>query len=108
MLIASLDISKVEVVLLGCSKEETIEHLIGIGMTLIDIVTTVATEKVIDGLKLVLEDNMTVAEVSKELSIHYNSLYKWISEYEEHGESAFPGHGTALYSYHSCISHSGI
>ena len=50
-------------------------------------------------VKLVLEDNMTVAEVSKELSIHYNSLYKWISEYEEHGESAFPGHGTALYSY---------
>ena len=50
-------------------------------------------------VKLVLEDNMTVAEVSKELSNHYNSLYKWISEYEEHGESAFPGHGTALYSY---------
>lgn len=50
-------------------------------------------------VKLVLEDNMTVAEVSKELSIHYNSLYRWISEYEEYGESAFPGHGTALYSY---------
>ena len=42
---------------------------------------------------------MTVAEVSKELDIHYNSLYRWISEYEEYGESAFPGHGTALYSY---------
>lgn len=50
-------------------------------------------------VKLVLEDNMTVAEVSKELGIHYNSLYRWISEYEEYGESAFPGHGTALYSY---------
>ena len=50
-------------------------------------------------VKLVLEDNMTVSEVSKELSIHYNSLYRWISEYEEYGESAFPGHGTALYSY---------
>lgn len=42
---------------------------------------------------------MTVSEVSKELSIHYNTLYRWISEYEEYGESAFPGHGTALYSY---------
>ena len=31
-------------------------------------------------VKLVLEDNMTVAEVSKELDIHYNSLYRWISE----------------------------
>ena len=50
-------------------------------------------------VKLVLEDGMTVAEVSKELNIHYNSLYRWISEYEEYGESAFPGHGTALYSY---------
>ena len=50
-------------------------------------------------VKLVLEDNMTVSEVSKELSIHYNSLYRWISEYEEYGESAFPGHGSALYSY---------
>ena len=50
-------------------------------------------------VKLVLEDNMTVAEVSKELDIHYNSLYRWISAYEEYGESAFPGHGTALYSY---------
>ena len=50
-------------------------------------------------VKLVLEYAMTVAEVSKELSIHYNTLYRWISEYEEYGESAFPGHGTALYSY---------
>ena len=53
----------------------------------------------IAAVKLVLEDDMTVAEVSKELDIHYNSLYRWISEYEEYGESAFPGHGTALYSY---------
>ena len=50
-------------------------------------------------VKLVLEDDMTVAEVSKELSIHYNTLYRRISEYEEYGESAFPGLGTALYSY---------
>jgi len=49
--------------------------------------------------KLVLEDNMSVSEVAKELSVHYNTLYRWISEYEEYGESAFPGHGTALYSY---------
>jgi len=42
--------------------------------------------------KLVLEDNMSVSEVAMELAIHYNSLYRWISEYEEYGESAFPGH----------------
>ena len=48
--------------------------------------------------KLVLEDNMSVSEVAMELAIHYNSLYRWISEYEEYGESAFPGHGSALYN----------
>lgn len=53
----------------------------------------------IAAVKLVIEDNMTVLEVSKELSIHYNTLYRWISEYEEYGKSAFPGHGTALYYY---------
>lgn len=53
----------------------------------------------IAAVKLVIEDNMTISEVSKELSIHYNTLYRWISEYEEYGESAFPSHGTALYSY---------
>ncbi len=41
---------------------------------------------------------MSVAGVAKELSIHYNSLYRWISEYEKYGESAFPGHGSALYN----------
>jgi Transposase and inactivated derivatives len=49
-------------------------------------------------VKLVLEDNLSVSEVAKELSVHYNSLYRWISEYEEYGESAFPGHGSALYN----------
>lgn len=42
---------------------------------------------------------MPVSEVSRALVVHYNSLYRWISEYEKYGESAFPGHGTALYSY---------
>lgn len=42
---------------------------------------------------------MSVSDAAKALSIHYNSLYRWISEYEEYGKSAFPGHGTALYSY---------
>lgn len=49
-------------------------------------------------VKLVLDVDMPAAEAAKALSIHYNSLYRWISEYEEYGESAFPWHGTALYS----------
>jgi len=52
----------------------------------------------IAAVKLVLEDRIPVAEVAKGLSIHYNSVYRWINEYEEFGESAFPGHGSALYN----------
>jgi len=50
-------------------------------------------------VKLVTEDGVPVGQEAKELDIHYNSLYKWIREYEEFGENAFPGHGCALYSY---------
>ncbi|EJV76480.1 MULTISPECIES: transposase [Bacillus cereus group] len=38
-------------------------------------------------VQLLLEENIFVKEVSKELSIHSNALYHWISEY---GESALP------------------
>ncbi|HHJ9983460.1 TPA: transposase, partial [Streptococcus pyogenes] len=34
--------------------------------------------------------------ISSTLKIHLNSLYRWIQEYEKYGESAFPGHGSAL------------
>ncbi|NEW04325.1 IS3 family transposase [Bacillus megaterium] len=49
-------------------------------------------------VQLVLEENLFVKEVAKELSIHPNTLYRWVSEYEEYGESAFPGRGSALYN----------
>ena len=50
-------------------------------------------------VKLVLEDELPVAVVSKELSIHYNTLYRWIAEYEEFGDEAFPGNGSVIHSY---------
>ena len=34
-----------------------------------------------------------VAFVAKKLDIHENSLSRWIQEYEQHGERAFPGKG---------------
>lgn len=45
-------------------------------------------------VQLVLEENMFVKGVSRELSIHSNTLYIRIIEYRE---SAFPGRGSALY-----------
>ena len=45
-------------------------------------------------VKLILEEGFSVKEVSQELDA--NSLYRWVQEVEEYGESAFPGNGTAL------------
>ncbi|SUO74779.1 transposase [Streptococcus pyogenes] len=53
----------------------------------------------LSAVKLILEEEQPVKMVSSTLKIHPNSLYRWIQEYEEYekyGESAFPGHGSAL------------
>ena len=47
-------------------------------------------------VKLVQSEDDSVAKVAKELSIGGSSLRRWINEYDEYGESAFPGHGNAL------------
>ena len=51
---------------------------------------------VISAVKLILEEGYSVKEVSQELDVHANSLYRWGQEVEEYGENAFPGNGTAL------------
>lgn len=51
----------------------------------------------IQAVKLVMEDEFSVKEVSEQLEIHHNSLYRWVSEYEKYGDSAFPGKGSALF-----------
>ena len=40
----------------------------------------------------------SVLEVARELGISGNSPRRWINEYDEYGESAFPGHGNALFN----------
>lgn len=50
----------------------------------------------LSAVKLILEEEQSVKMVSSTLEIHPNSLYRWIQEYEKYGESAFPGHGSAL------------
>ena len=49
-------------------------------------------------VKLAGDGASSVAEVSKELGISASSLRRWINEYDEYGESAFPGHGNALFN----------
>ena len=50
-------------------------------------------------VKMIVEDDIPVKTVAKELEVHQNTVYRWLSEYEEYGEDAFPGHGSRLYSY---------
>ena len=50
----------------------------------------------IAAVKVALEENNTITQVSRELGINGNVLRRWINEYEQYGESAFPGNGNAL------------
>jgi len=49
-------------------------------------------------VKLAGEENTSTKEVAHELNISVSSLRRWINEYDEYGESAFPGHGNALFN----------
>lgn len=52
----------------------------------------------IAAVKMASEDNVSVKEVALALNISVSSLRRWINEYDEYGESAFPGHGNALFN----------
>ena len=43
--------------------------------------------------KLVLEQGMTRTKVAQDLGVNINQVSKWVREYEENGEHAFPGNG---------------
>jgi transposase len=51
----------------------------------------------LSAVKLIVEEGFSVKEVSKELDIHANSLYRWFKEYEKYVDSAFPGKGSAIF-----------
>jgi len=46
-----------------------------------------------DVVRLVLDEGLTKAEVSRRLGINQNSLGKWVRAYKINGEHAFPGKG---------------
>ena len=49
-------------------------------------------------VKLAQEAEQSVTQTAKGLGISVSSLRRWINEYDEYGESAFPGHGNALFN----------
>jgi len=46
-----------------------------------------------EAVKLVIEGGRIASEVSKGLGINENILYRWIKQYREDSENAFPGKG---------------
>ena len=42
--------------------------------------------------------SQSVKDVAWDLGISGTNLRRWINEYDEYGESAFPGHGNALFN----------
>jgi len=47
----------------------------------------------VETVNLITGSDQSVAEVAQNLGIHPNTLYKWIRQYGENPEEAFPGKG---------------
>lgn len=47
----------------------------------------------INAVRLVLEEKLTIRQVSQDLGIGQSTLDKWVRDIKKHGLSAFPGKG---------------
>ena len=47
----------------------------------------------IEAVGLATSSDHTVPEVSQDLEIHPNTLYRWVRQYGENPQEAFPGKG---------------
>jgi transposase len=47
----------------------------------------------IETVRLVTDSDLTVVEVAEDLGIHPNTLYKWVRQFGDNPEEAFPGKG---------------
>ena len=46
-----------------------------------------------DAVRLVTEKGVSVSQVSLDLGIHENTIYKWMRQYKTDPQGAFPGKG---------------
>lgn len=47
----------------------------------------------LEAVRLVHEQNMTVAQAARDLDLHENVLRKWVKDYKDDPANAFPGQG---------------
>lgn len=53
-------------------------------------------------VKLVLDDEVPVSHVAQQLSVHPNSPYRWVNEYEKYGEH-YTFSGTPKYDIQNAV-----
>jgi transposase len=46
-----------------------------------------------EAVRRVIEQEQNVTDLARELGIHVNSIYKWVSEFKRDNTNAFPGSG---------------
>lgn len=44
-------------------------------------------------VQMIQEEGKAVAQAARELGLHENTLYRWIAEFKQDGDQAFPGSG---------------
>ncbi|MCY7520682.1 transposase, partial [Paenibacillus larvae] len=47
----------------------------------------------LQSVRLIQEEGKSVAQVAREMGLHENTLYRWIAEFKNAGNQAFPGSG---------------
>lgn len=47
----------------------------------------------LEAIRLIHEQNVTVAQAARDLDLHENVLRKWVKDYRDDPANAFPGHG---------------
>lgn len=55
--------------------------------------TTYTAEFKLSAVKMILEQKLSVAEVSRRLGVSENLLHTWKKAFQQQGQDAFPGHG---------------
>ena len=55
--------------------------------------STYTAEFKLAAVKLVTDQNLSVAEAARRLGVGENLLHSWKKAFREHGAAAFPGHG---------------
>lgn len=47
----------------------------------------------LQAVKLVKEQNVTIAQAARDLNLNYNVLHGWVKAFDADPQNAFPGHG---------------